>query len=816
MSSMSQDFKYGFRVLAKNPGFTAVAVLVLALGIGANSAIFSVVNAVLLQPLPFPQSSRLVRVWHTPPQKSFPGMTMFSVSAANYLDWEKQNDVFEQMAIYEFRGFNLTGTTNPEMLAASAVSQNFFSVLRTAPMLGRTFTPEEDQPGRGNVILLSYRYWQEHFGSDHGVVGRNVNLDGQSYQIIGVMPAKFRIPSYAQVWTPIAWTDQQRAVRGEHHAMVIARLKPGVDQKQAQAEMSAISARLEQQYPEDDRGWGALVLPLQADLVSDVRPALLVLLGAVAFVLLIACANVANLMLAKTLARQKEIAIRAALGASRTRILRQILCESVLLSLAGGAFGLFFAHFGVQLIVKFAAEQLPHFADIGLDGWVLGFTLVVSVLSGVLAGLVPAWRLTHANVNDALKQGLGRTDSDSGGHRARGVLVVSEVALSLVLLIGAGLMIRSLWKLRNVDPGFDVSQTLKMDLSVSGKKFPTPQTNINFYDAVMRNVRAVPGVTSAGLVDTLPLSMQGGSNQPVAIEGRPVVPMADQPEVAARLISPGYLQTMRIPVLRGRDLNDADVAGRPSVVLINQAMARRLWPNEDPLGKHLKLTFFPDVTREVVGIIGDTKDDALNITEPAATLYWPVGQINLPASGGWRSFGLTLVVRSASNPVTLVPALSRAIHTADKDVPLMDIMSLEQVVADSLSQQKFNMTLLASFAALAVLLAGVGIYSVLSYAVRRRVREIGIRMALGAQLRDVLRLILLDGMRPTLLGLVIGVIGALALGRVLSSLVYGISTSDLPTYAGVATLLAAVGLFACVIPAYRATRVDPLEALRDE
>jgi len=816
MTTLARDFHYGLRLLWKNPGFTLVAVLVLALGIGANSAIFSVVNAVLLQPLPYDDASRLVRLWHVPPPKSFPGMTMFSVSAANYVDWERQNQVFEKMAIYEFRSFNLTGTDQPEVLNASGVSKDFFAVLRARPMLGRLFSPDEDQPGHGNVVLLSYRYWQNHFGSNPGVVGQNMTLDGQSYLVTGVMPPKFRLPGYANFWMPMAWTDQQRAVRGEHHSMVIARLKPGVDVKQAQAEMNTISSRLELQYPEDDKGWGALVLPLKEDVVSDVRPALLILLGAVAFVLLIACANVANLMLAKTLGRQKEIAIRTALGASRWRILRQILSESILLSLTGGSLGLVLASSGMRLIVNLAADRLPRASEVGLDGWVLGFTLGISLLTGILAGMVPAWRLTRANVNDALKQGLGRTDADTSGHRARNILVVSEVALSLVLLVGAGLMIRSLWKLRNVDPGFDPHQTLRVDLSVSAKKFTGPDQQSRFYDELLRKVRSLPGVQSAGLIDTLPLSMNGGSNQPIAIEGRPVVPMADQPEVSVRMISPGYMKAMRIPLLRGRDLNDNDVADRPGAVLISASMAQRLWPNEDPLGKHLTLTFFPGISRQVVGIVGDVKQDALTISEPVATLYWPVAQVTRQANTEWNSFGMSLVVRAASTPANLAPTVTDAIHEADKDVPLLQVMTLDELVADSLSQQRFNMLLLAAFAGLALLLAAVGIYSVLSYGVRRRVREIGIRMALGAQIRDVLRMVLVDGMRPTLLGLGIGLVAALALGRVLSSLIYGVSANDISTLAAVSILLALVGLFASVIPAYRATRVDPLEALREE
>jgi predicted permease len=815
MGTLVQDFKYSLRVLLKSPGFAAVAVIVLALGIGANTAIFSVVNAVLLRPLPFEDADRLVRVWHVPPAKSFPGMTTFTVSAANYLDWSSQNHVFEQMAIYAFRTFNLTGTDHPEELQVAAVSSEFFSVLRIQPMLGRVFTAEEDQPGHGKIVVLSHRYWQNHFGSNPDVVGQNINLNGESYLVAGVMPANMRLPDYAQVWTPMAWTDAERAVRGEHHYLVIARLKPTADLKQAQAEINTISSRLERQYPADDKGWGAVVRPLKDDLVSDVRPALLVLLGAVAFVLLIACANVANLVLAKTLARRKEIAIRTALGASRGRILGQVLSETLLLSCAGGAIGLIFAHFGVRLIVAFLAQQMPRSVEIGLDIWVLGFTLVISLLSGITAGLTPALRLTKTDVNEALKQGMGRTSTDSRGKRTRSLLVVSEVALSLVLLIGAGLMIRSLWMLRRISPGLDPRNVLTMTVSVPSTKFPIPAQEISFFGQVLQRVRTLPGVESAGVIDDLPLS-GNGSHQPIAIEGRPAVPMAEQPEVDVRLISTGYMSAMRIPVLRGRDFSEADVLGRPAAVLISESMAKSFWPNEDPIGKHLTMTFFPDASREVVGIVGDVKLDALNETRPTATLYFPLGQLSVPALGGWRSFGLTLVARTNSSSAGAVAAVTNAVHQVDREVPLLDIASMEDLISDSLSPQRFNMLLLAVFAGLALLLAAIGIYSVLSYSVKRRVREIGIRMALGAQVRDVLRLIVIEGMQPTLIGLAIGLAGALALGRVLANLIYGVKPTDPITFGAVSLLLASVGLFASLIPAYRATRVDPMKTLHDE
>ena len=700
-------------------------------------------------------------------------------------------------------------------MSACAVSSDFFTVLEIRPILGRLFTTDEDQPGHGNVVVLSHRFWQSHFGSDPNIVGTNIHLNGQAYRVVGVMPENMRWPEFAQLWTPMAWSDQERVVRGEHHYMVMGRLKPGVNLETAQAEITTISNRLAQQYPEDDEGWGAVVLPLRDDLVADVHTALKVLLGAVAFVLLIACANVANLVLAKTLARRKEVAIRAALGATRQCILSQVLSETLLLALVGGALGLVLAHFGLEWITRFLADQLPRSAEVALDGTVVAFTLLISLLTGVGAGLLPALRLVRTDLNDALKQGLGRTVTDSTGDRARSILVVSEVALSLILLFGAGLLIRSLWRLRAVDPGFDTHGVLTMEISVPAEKFPTPAGQIGFFEQVLHRVRALPGVESASVVDDLPLN-GGGSHQPIAIEGRPPVPMSEQPEVDVRLISAGYLRAMRIPVVRGRDLNDADVAGRPAVVLISQSMAERFWPHEDPIGQHLTLTFFPDQSRQIVGIAGNTKLDALNETRNTATLYFPLDQVSVPSTGGWRSFGMSLVVRTRENPLSAISPITQAIHQIDSDTPILKVESMQDLVSDSLSSDRFNMLLLGSFAGLALLLAAVGIYSVLSYSVRRRVRELGIRMALGAQLRDIVRMVVADGMRPALVGLFLGLLGALALGRVLSSLIFGVTATDLATFAAVSLLLASVALVASVVPALRATRVEPLKTLREE
>ena len=814
MTTLLQDLKYALRVLLKSPGFSIAAVIVLALGIGANTAIFSVVNAVLLRPLPFPDSERLVQIWHVPPQKSFPGMTRFPASAANYVDWHNQSRAFEHMAIYSFSSVNLTGGEQPEALQGAAVSSEFFSTLRSQPVLGRVFVPDEDQLGHNRVVILSHALWKSRFAADRDIVGRKVSFDDQTYSIVGVMGPDFKFPSFAQFWTPMAWTDRERAVRGEHHYLVIGRLKPSTQLQQAQSEMNTISRRLEQQYPEDDNGWGAILVPLREQLVGDVRPALLVLLGAVAFVLLIACANVANLTLAKTFARRREIAIRAALGASRSRVLQQVLAETVLLSLAGGLAGLLVANVGTVIITKFLSNSLPRFAVISTDGWVLAFTLTVSLLTGIIAGLAPASRLAKTDVNEALKQG-GRTGSDSATGRLRSLLVISEVALSLVLLVGAGLMIRSLWLLRGVDPGFDSNNVATMRIVVPRNKFASPLQQVQFFDKVLNHVQTLPGVESAGVIDSLPLS-GGGSHQPIQIEGRPIVVMSEQPEVDVRLTSQGYLHALHIPLRKGREFSPSDTADRNGVVLMSETMARRFWPNEDPIGKHLTMTFFPDKPREIVGIVGDVKLDALDVAAPSATLYVPLTQLSASSTAAWSSFGLSLVVRSTSHSVGIISAITNAIREIDPQTPVVEVATMEEILNTSLSQRRFNMLLFAAFAGLAVLLAAVGIYSVLAYAVRRRVREIGIRMTLGAQIGDVLHLIVVEGMTPALIGMVAGLAGAFALARVLSTLVYGIRPTDPLTFVAVSLLLTLVALFATLLPAYRATCVEPIKALREE
>jgi putative ABC transport system permease protein len=814
IESVFADIRYAIRGCLKKPGFTAVAILTLALGIGANTAIFSVVHAVLLEPLPFRDPGRLVHIWHVPPQSSFPGMTRFAVSAANFLDWQKQNHVFTEMALASGGAYEITGEGKPETLIASTVTQDFFSILGVQPLYGRVFVPEEDRPGRNKEIILSYKLWQSSFGSDPNAVGRTITLDGTPYIIVGVMGPKMTKPDFAQAWTPLGLTAVEAAVRGEHHYFAIARLKPGITIAQAQTEMNAISHRLEQAYPADDKGWGATIISMRDELVGDVRPALLMMLGAVGFVLLIACANVANLIFARSFSRRKEVAIRSALGAGRRRLVQLVLTESLIIAVCGGALGLVFAHFGIDLLLKFFADKLPRMGEIGLSSTVLWFTLGLSLLTGVLSGLLPALRMIRGDVNESLKQGLGHLDTDTSGSFTPSALVSVEVALSIVLLIGAGLMLRSLWNLQAVNPGFDSHNALTLALKVTRHQFTTPTQESQFLGQVLERVRALPGVEAAGAVDDLPLG--GGSNQPVAVEGRPDVPMSDQPEVSVRVITPGYFKAMRIPLLEGRDLEESDTADSAAVVVISQAMSKQFWPNENPVRHHLKLTFFPDRERTVVGVVGDVKQEGLDSTAGIATLYWPAAQVGNSSTGPWRPVGMSMVVRTTNAPQALAPPVKNAVAQVNNQISVDNVITLDDLIGSTLTQRSFNMQLLAIFGLLALILCTIGIYSVLAYSVKRQMREIGLRLAFGASLRDISSFVIMQGMKPTLAGIGIGLIAAFALGRVASAVIYGVSSRDFTTFVSATVLIVLVSFAASLIPALRATRVDPLTVLRED
>ncbi|HLW75612.1 MAG TPA: ABC transporter permease, partial [Bryobacteraceae bacterium] len=681
--------------------------------------------------------------------------------------------------------------------------------VRGTPEIGRLLDDADDEEGRGNVAVISHAFWQSHFGSNPDAIGRKLTLSGKSYSIVGVAHENLNFPAWAptqaEVWIPLAWDAKERAERKNHNYLAAARLKPGVSVQQAQAEMNTISKQLEDAYPEADRDWGAAVDPLRENLVAGVRPVLLVLMGAVAFVLLIACANVANLITARNLARSKEMAVRTALGASRGRALQQLLCESVLLSMIGGAAGLGLALLAMPLLVKFVNQQFSVGDAIPLDAGMVWFTLGISLVTGIVAGAFPAWRGSRIDVSEALKQSAGRSASEGGARRTRGVLVAVEVALSLMLLAGAGLMIRSLWLLTGVNPGFDAKnvQTMIMSIPANVKE---PLAVEQFYQQALDRVRTVAGVESVGLIDSVPF--RGGSVQPFTIEGRPAAPFAQQPTVRVRAISAGYLRTMRIPLMGGRDIADTDVATSPKVVLISEAMARKFWPGEDAVGKRLRLSFRPDEICQVAGVVGDVKQNGLDAKEAAPTLYTAESQTG--------NHGMTIVARSQTTAAALIAPITREMRQLAPDQPVRRVRSMQEIVDASVSNRSMSMWMLAAFAGLALALAGFGLYSVLAYTVRRRVREIGIRMALGASAGDVLKIVVWDGMKPTMAGIAIGLGGAFALSSLLGSLIYGIRASDPLTFGAVTLALIAVALAASVLPAWRATRVDPIQVLREE
>ena len=800
-----RDVRTGVRALVHSPVFTVVTVLSLALGIGANTAIFSVVNGLLLRPLPYPEAEQIVDVWHTPPQQSFPGLDRFSVSPANYLDWKAQSTAFEQMAVYADTGLSLSTSNDPLPLIGAVVSSDFFSVLRTNAMLGRTFTPDEERPGRDQVAVIGHGLWQRAFGANPNIIGQTLTLNSRSFTVVGIMPAGFEFPREAELWVPLAWDDNERKTRSIHDYLVIARLKQNVSLQQARAEMSTISSRLEQQYREENTGWGAVVTPLREDLVGDVRLALLVLFCAVGFVLLIACANVANLMLARGANRQKEIAVRIALGAGRARLIRQLLTESVLLAVIGGLLGLLLAVWGSKMLVQLGS--LPNSGALGIDTWALGFTLLVSFAAGIIIGIVPALQFTRTSISEALKQGSGRTGGSPIKQHTRKALVISEVALSLVLLIGAGLMIRSFWKLQNVDPGFDTSNALTMSIVLTPSRYSEPHQRLAFVDRAMEQIRAVPGVVSVGTTTRVPLG-GGGSTQPFSVEGRPAAAIAEQPMAQTRYISPDYFRAIGIPLRQGRFFSDQDRDNSVPVVIISEAMARRFWPGENPIGRRLTPSFHSEQgTREIVGVVGDVKTSGLD-ADASAMMYLPFKQAPLPF--------LSFVVRTASTPESLIQPVSKAIYAIDKEQALTDVETMDQVLGKSLSGRRFNMTLLLTFAGVALMLAAVGVYGVMNYTVTLRRRELGIRMALGAAKMDVLRLVLGQGLTLTLIGVGAGLVAAYALTRLMASLLYGVKATDYLTLITVPAVLIAVGLAASYVPARRATKVNPTIALRTE
>jgi putative ABC transport system permease protein len=819
MEALWQDLRYGLRALRKQPGFTFIAGMTLALGIGANTAIFSVVNAVLLKPLPFPQPEQLVMVYGEFPTLNTNQMRL---SVPEYTDFQQQTQSFAASGVFDGSGSaNLapeeSGT--PERVERAMFTPEMFAVLQATPLLGRVFTAEEAQAGRDGVVVLGHGLWQRRFGGKPEAVGQKLMISGRSSTIIGVMPPGFAFPAKAEIWQPLWFPPEMREPqrRGARGLEVLARLKPGISLRQAQAELDQLGANLTQQYPQNyggQRRYRMLLAPLLEDVVGELKPALLLLLGAVGFVLLIACANVANLLLARAATRRQEMAVRLALGAGRWRLVRQLLTESVLLGLAGGVAGLLLAVWGVQMLLRFAPDNLPRLSAVGLDDRVLVFTVLASLLTGVIFGLVPALQAARADVNDALRES-GRTGTGARQQQLRHLFVVAEIALALVLLTGAGLMLKSFWRLQAVDPGFNPDGVLTMRLLLPFSTHPQPAQRATFFRQVLERIRALPGVASASAVSRIPMAPGNNSGTMTGEHssiGPPMNPEAPQVETEMRWASPDYFQTLGITLLKGRDFNDADGIGEQPVAIVDENFARRFYPNEDPIGKRIKRGG-PNSTRPwktIIGVVRPIRNQRLDATSlPQA--YFPVLQ------EADEMFNLSFAVRTTGgDPTALTQSLRAAVLAVDRNQPIFDVKPLRQIVGDSIALKRLALMLLGAFAVVALLLAAVGIYGVMAYSVTQRTHEIGIRLALGAQMGDVLRLVLKQGLRLTCLGIALGWLAALGLTRLLSALLYGVSATDALTFGSVALLLTAIALLACYLPARRAAQLDPLIALRYE
>ncbi len=812
MMSFWQDVRYGLRVLAKNPSFTAIAVLTLALGIGANTALFSVVNGVLLNPLPFPSPDELVAVYTKSPtfQES-------SISYPNFLDWQKDSHSFASLCAFRADDFNMTGAGEPQRVHTHMISAEFFSALGMQPLLGRAFRPEEDKAGAGPVAILSDGLWNRKFGSAQDVLGENITLNGKAYTIIGVAPGHITGLSNTDIFVPIGqWNDPTFRDRRISMGMnSIGRLKAGVNLDQARAEMSRIAENLAVAYPEANKGSGISLIPLKTDVVGNVKGILLVLLGAVSFVLLIACANVANLLLARSTGRAREFAIRAALGANPARVIRQLLTESILLGIAGGCIGLVLAKLGVRVLVAALAGSLPRSEGIALDGHVLFYTLGISVLTGIVFGLIPALKTLRPDTHETLKEG-GR-GSSGARHRTQSVFIVVEMAMAVVLLIGAGLMIRTVSALGNINPGFDPRNVLTFSISSTSNAALTPDQLRTMYRETLRQLESIQGVETVSLMGGS-LPMTGDSEIPFWLEGQPKPANDnDMPFALFYLVNSDYHQAMRIPVERGRTFTGQDNEHGPAVALIDASFARKYFPNQDPIGKHLNLGLF-DTQPEIVGVVGHVEHWGLGSREHQnlqAQLYLPVWQVPdrfwpLLANGG------QYVARTASTTGDIASAIRQGAEKVTSSAVLYDVRPMEEIVARSISTQRMTMFLLGIFSALALVLSAVGIYGVISYLTGQRTHEIGVRVALGASNRDVLRMVLGQGLKIALMGVAIGLAAAFGLARLITTLIYGVRTTDPITFLSVAILLSGVALFACYLPAHRAMRVDPLVALRYE
>lgn len=796
-----QDFRFSLRSLLKRPGFTAIALLALALGIGANTAIFSLVNAVILQPLPYRDPDRLISVYGTRNRS-----TQGSVGPTDFLDYRSQNKTFEQFAASGsmMLPMNLTGSGEPERLNASIITGNYFDTFGVRPALGRGFSLENEKTGQDHVTVLSHAFWQTRFGGDPNIVNKTINLDGKAYEVLGVMPAEVVLPQPAQLWVPINFdADPEMKMRNARFLRGIGRLKEGVTLDQAQTDTDLIAAQLEQQYPDSNTGWSLRLIPLREILVGGSRTMLFILFGAVGFVLLIACANVANLLLVRAAARQKEIAMRTALGASRLRIIRQMITESLLLAIFGGALGALLAVAGVKLLVSLGEDNIPRTANVKIDATVLAFTLLISLATGLLFGLAPAIRTMKENLVDALKDGIRGGSEATVKNRTRSLLVVFESAIAVMLLIAAGLLIRSLVALQNVDPGFDPNNVLTLRVDLPRQKYNTPEKASNFFEQLETRVAGLPGVEAVGLITDLPLSGEA-RDMPYRVEGRPAT--SDIAFVDFRRVNKNYFSAMRIPLRRGRNFTEQEVRQSDKAIVVSQAFVDSVFPNEEALGKRLIIwSGIRNEPYEIIGIVGDTRYQSLQ-GEPSATMYVPTRELLF----------VNLVIRTQGDPLSLVGGVRKEVNALDPDQPIAAIRPMTEWVAMSAAGARYRTTLLGLFALLAMILAATGIYGVMSYSVAQRTQEIGVRMALGARPLDVLKLVVRQGMMLVLIGVIVGLAGALALTRVMSSLLFGVTERDPITFVAVAALLIVVAFISCFVPAHRATRIDPLIALRCE
>jgi len=807
MQTFWQDLRYGARMLLKKPGFTLTAVLALALGIGANTAIFSVVNAVLLRPLPYPEPAALVRIYEKETDSALPSERL-EVAPANFLDWRRQSRTLVEIAAWGQEEQALASQDHADSTVAAFVSFNFFSVLGVNPLRGRVFTSEEDKPDRDMVALLSYGLWQRRFGGDPNLVGQRVNLDGSQYTVIGIMPAGFQYPRGVEIWTPLALNANQTQMREAHFLQVIARHRPDASLAQVRAEMETIASSLAQQYPATHKNWTVNVVPLPEDEVGRARTTMLLLMGAVGLVLLIACANVSSLLIARGATRRAEITIRSALGASRWRIVRQLLTESVLLASLGGGLGLLLALWGTDALLALSPSEIPRMLTVRVDFYALGFTLAVTLLAGLIFGMLPALQAAQINLHESLKGG-GRSASGAPTQkRTFGALVVSEIALALIVLVGAGLLLNSFLRLLRVEIGIQTSNLLTVEVNLPSARYSDREDykaqRLNFYGQVIERIRALPGVTSVGAIDSLPL---GGHQRGWTFrkEGQTLAP-SERPVAGFQIATTDYFRAIGMQIRRGRAFTESDRNGSPPVAIVNESFARQFYPNEDPLGKRIIIRDRPEAN-EIVGVVNDIRHFGPD-KAPGPEMYVPYSQLVAGA--------VPLVVRTNSEPEALIGAVQKEIRAVDREVAVGKVRTMTQMMSATLAERRFALLLLGGFAVVALLLAAIGVYGVMAYAVTQRAREIGIRMALGARAADVLRLIIKQGLSLALIGVVIGLVGAFALTRLMKDLLFGLSATDPPTFIMIALLLTFSMLLACWIPARRAMKVDPMVVLHCE